>query len=132
MVGNRRVFLHPAGNMRPPSKKLVVTPVKQTWDAVSSEVIILSFRISGIALNPNNGSEDKDIRCLIEGEVVAAAKEDIRRQSAALAQRGDDEDLSAGLSEDEERLETNELVFEDDADRVRLELEQLCLQSKPK
>ena len=39
------------------------------------------------------------------------AKEDIRRQSAALAQR-DDEDPFAGLSEDE--LETNELIFEDD------------------
>ena len=44
--------------MRPPTKKLVVTWVKQVWDAVSSEVIINFFRVSGIALNPN-GSEDK-------------------------------------------------------------------------
>ena len=56
-----------AGNMRPPSKKLIVTPVKQAWDAVSSEVIINSFCVSGITLNPN-GSEDKEIHCLIEGE----------------------------------------------------------------
>ena len=107
----------PAGNMRPPSKKLVATRVKQAWDAVSSEVIINSFRVSGIALNPN-GLEDKEIRCLREGEVAAAAKEDIRRQSATLAQRDDDEDpLSfAGLSEDEEEPEINELIVEDDAE----------------
>ena len=81
----------PAGNMRPPSKKLVITRVKQAWDAVSSKVIINCFHISGIALNPN-GSEDKEIRCLRQGEVAEVAKEDIRRQSAALAQRDDGED----------------------------------------
>ena len=105
----------PAGNMRPPSKKLTVTWVKQAWDAVSSEVIINSFCVSGIALNPN-GSEDKETCCLREGEVAAAAKEDIRRQSAALAQRDDDKDSFAGLSEEEEELQTNELVVEDDAE----------------
>ena len=99
--------------MRPPSKKLVVTWVKQAWDAVSSEVIINSFRISGIALNPN-GSEDEEICCLREGEVAVMAMEDIRRQTAALSERDDDEDPFAGLTEDEEELETNELVVEDD------------------
>ena len=63
----------PAGNMRPPSKKLVVTRVKQAWDAVFSEVIINSFCVNGIALNPN-GSEDKEICCLRECEVAATAK----------------------------------------------------------
>ena len=98
-----------------PARSSSLTQVKQDWDAVPSEVIINSFQVSGIALNPN-GSEDKGIRCLGEGEVAAAAKKNIRRQSAALAQRGDDEDPFAGLSEDEAELEINKLIVEDDAE----------------
>ena len=109
------LFFILAGKMRPPSKKLIITRVKQAWDAVSSKVIINSFHVSGISLNPN-GTEDKEICCLRKGEVAAVTKEDIRRQSAALAQRDDVEDPFPGLSEDEEELGTNELVVEDDAE----------------
>ena len=68
----------------------------------------------------------------MKGEVVASGREreDIRRQSATLAHTND-EDPFAGLSEDEEKLETNELVVDDDAE-PDYELEQLDLQSKPK
>ena len=57
-----------------------------------------------------------EIRCLRKGKVAAAAKEDIRWQSTALARRDIDEDPLAGLSEGEEKLVTNELVVEDDAE----------------
>ena len=113
----REYSFTPAGNMHPLSNKLVVTWVKQAWDAVSSEVIIDSLMISasGIILNPN-GSEDEEICCPREGEETVMAVEGIRRQTAGLAERDDDEDHFSGLSDDEAELETNELVVEDDTE----------------
>ena len=45
------------GNMRAPSKPLVVQWVKNAWDTVGVDFIKKSFIVSRIALNPD-GSED--------------------------------------------------------------------------
>ena len=65
-----------------------------------------------------HGSEDGDIHCLKSGEVAADAAEEIRQLTAEMlaSQPDDDDDPFADLDEpnsDENKLETNELVIED-------------------
>ena len=102
----------PAGNMRAPSKPLVVQWVKTAWDAVGVDVIKKSFIVSGIALHPD-GSEDNNIRCIQTDGVAAQAKEEITRQTALLTQDEDENDPFLDCEDDEE-LENNETVIDDD------------------
>ena len=102
----------PAGNMRAPSKPLVVQCMKTAWDAIGVEVIKKSFIVSGIALNPDR-SEDGNIRCIQADGVASQAKEEITRQTALLTQDEDKNDPFLDCEVDEE-LENNETVIDDD------------------
>ena len=90
----------------------------ESWEAVTSEEIVKSFKVCGISVTVD-GSEDGKIHCLKSGEVAADAAEEIRQLTAEmLASQPDDEDdyPFADLDEpnsDENELETNELVIED-------------------
>ena len=74
MVGNGRRFLHPSWQYVSSQQEARRYKVQAGLGCCFSEIIINSFSVNGITLNPT-GSEDKEIRCLREGEVAAAAKE---------------------------------------------------------
>ena len=71
--------LTPAGNLRPPSKAIVVDWVKSAWQSVSSDVIRKSFRVTGISLK-TDGSEDSEIRCIQMDGVASEARDLIARE----------------------------------------------------
>ena len=65
-----------------------------------------------------DGTEDASIRCLKFGGVVSEAFPTITKNTATLLfearmQDNDDRDTFADLDDDEEELETNELLIED-------------------
>ena len=101
----------PAGNMRAPSKPLVIQWVKTAWDAVGIDVIKNSFIVSGIVLHPD-GSKDNNIHCIQTNRVAAQAKKEITRQTALLTQDKDENDPFLDCEDDEE-LENNETVIDD-------------------
>ena len=73
----------PAGNMRPPDKKLCLEWVKLAWSQVSTEVVVNSFKACGIS-SSTEGSEDSLIHCLKPGDLAHDAAELIARETTAL------------------------------------------------
>ena len=66
------------GNMRAPDKLTCLKWVVESWEVVTSEVIVKSFKVCGISVAVD-GSEDGDIHCLKSGEVAADAAEEIHQ-----------------------------------------------------
>ena len=105
-----------AGNMKAPDKVTCLKWVKKAWDSVKSDVIINSFKVCGISV-ATDGSEDGLIHCLKPGEVAAEAASDMARLTSALQNSEEsDDDPFSGLDsdEDQEEIETNEILVEDD------------------
>ena len=100
------------GNMRAPSRPLIVQPVKTTWEAVGVDVIKKSFIVNRIALNPDE-SEDDSICCIQADGVASQAKEEVTPQKALLAKDADENDPFLDCENDKE-LENNETVIDDD------------------
>lgn len=73
----------PAGNLRPPEKKLCLEWVKIAWSKVTTEVVIHSFKACGIS-NNTNGDEDGMIHCLKPGETANSAADTIAQETAVL------------------------------------------------
>ena len=107
MVGDRRTFLHPGWKY--------ASTQQEAGRYVGQASLGCSLQRGHHQLFPR-ASEDEEIRYLREGEVAAMAAEDIWRKTAALTETDNDEDPFAGLSEDEDELETYELVVEDDTE----------------
>ena len=104
----------PAGNLFPFSKLTVIQRVKAAWNIVSEEIVRKSLKVIGIALNPD-GSEDEQIRCIQEGAVEAAAKDEIAWLNSALARHDEEEsDLFADIDEDGDELKENEIIIVDE------------------
>ena len=59
-----------AGKMRSPDKLLCLEWVKEAWNSLSTEVVVKSFKVCGIAV-VTDGSEDSQIHCLREGKIGA-------------------------------------------------------------
>ena len=107
--------LTPAGNVRLPSKAIVVDWIKSAWQSVSSDVIRKSFRVTAISLTTGE-SEDSEIRCIQLDGVASEARELIARKTELLTTQASAlEDVSAVIEENEE-LENNEIVVENDVD----------------
>ena len=118
----------PAGNVRAPSKVLCLQWVKEAWSSVSTEVVKKSFISCGISVNVD-GSEDQEVHCLKDNEIAAAAKTDIQQATVSLLAQssvadvlgeGDsdpftdcDPDPVNEIQEDDDELNSNEVVLED-------------------
>ena len=106
----------PAGNVRAPSKELCLQWVREAWASISTDIITRSFLVCGISACVD-GTEDASIHCLKSGGVVSKVLPTITENTATLlseAQRQDDDrDPFADLDDEEEELETNELLVED-------------------
>uniref|UniRef100_A0A1X7UB27 DDE-1 domain-containing protein n=1 Tax=Amphimedon queenslandica TaxID=400682 RepID=A0A1X7UB27_AMPQE len=113
MVSGEHSFT-PAGNMRAPDKLTCLKWVVQSWESVTTDVIVKSFKACGISV-AIDGSEDNEIHCLKSDGVAADAAEDIRRLTAEMLASQPDDDPFADIetSNDENELETNEIVVED-------------------
>ena len=77
-----------AGNVRAPSKLLCLQWVKESWDSITSDIIVKSFRACGISVN-TDGTNDGEIHCMKKNEVAFAAfaaREIIKEATAALLQ----------------------------------------------
>lgn len=57
--------------------------MKKSWESVTIEVIVKSFRSCGISVNVD-GSEDGEIHCIKENGVAVAAKADISSSTSKL------------------------------------------------
>ena len=57
--------------------------MKRAWDAVSSDIVKKSFRVSRISLNPN-GLEGDEIQCIQCDGVAFEAKDESTRQTSVL------------------------------------------------
>ena len=86
---------------------------------MSKHVIVKSFRTCGITINVE-GSEDNDIHCLIKaGEAAHAAASLISDATSKMLDlageaESDDKDPFADIdSEDDEELESNEILVDD-------------------
>ena len=84
---------------------------------LTAETIIKSYKVCGISVE-TDGSEDSMIHCLKQGEVAAEAAAEVARLTSAL-EIPDDSDPFANLDtdpgeEDEDELQTNELVIHED------------------
>ena len=66
-----------AGNVRAPSKLLCLQWVKESWDSITSDIIVKSFRACGISVN-TDGTNDGEIHCMKENEVAFAAREKLQ------------------------------------------------------
>ena len=62
MISGEHSFT-PAGNMRAPDKLTCLQWVVKAWEAVSTEVVVNSFKICDIS-TATNGSEDSLVNCL--------------------------------------------------------------------
>lgn len=121
MVSGEKSYT-PAGNVRAPSKLLCLRWVKEAWSKVSKEVIVKSFRVCGISVSID-GKEDDEIHCVKNGEVAMDARAAIQEKTQTLHMPTDcdactdssneDGDPFAGLTDDEEELENNEICVED-------------------
>ena len=100
----------PAGNVCAPDKALCLRWVKETWNSVTTEVVIKSFRVCGIFVK-TDGSEDSEIHCIKEGQVAAEASPTIAEKTASLFKDSLDDDRDpfdeSDLEEDEEELADN-------------------------
>ena len=75
------------GNMKPPSKAMMVQWVKKAWDSLE-EMIRKSFKVCGIT--NIDGTEDKEIGVMKEGGIAHNAIEELAKKTKMLVeQRGD-------------------------------------------
>ena len=103
-----------AGNIRVPSKPLVIHWVKTAWDNVGVDLIKKPSQVSGIGLNPD-GSEDDIFGSIQANGVAAHMKEEVHWRTALLTKDEDDNYPFVDCKGDEE-LQTNEIVIVDDTD----------------
>ena len=96
-----------AGNVRAPSKALCLQWVRESWEALSSELIAKSFRACGISVNID-GSEDGDVHCLKDGGVAEDARVAIDRDTGTLLS-GEDRDYSDPFEEEEDEDQLEEI-----------------------
>lgn len=100
-----------AGNIRAPSKALCLEWVRECWEALSTKLIMKSFRTCGISVNID-GTDDREIHCRKEGGMAAGARATITAETARLLFGNCSEDLFTD-PEDEDELEENEAVLHD-------------------
>jgi len=109
-----------AGNMRAPEKILCVQWVKESWNSLSTAVIVKSFETCGISVK-TDGSQDSSIHCLKDTGVATAAKSKIEELTKKLTEINVDDvsnpfdDLSSETDEDDDELENNEIIVDDES-----------------
>jgi hypothetical protein len=113
MVSGEHSFTS-AGNMRAPTKMTCLEWVVKAWEAVTTEVIINSFKVCGISV-ACDGSEDGLIHCLKPGEIGAEALPEISKLTGEMLNENLSDNLSDfEVAEDDEELAENELIIEED------------------
>ncbi|KAK7130470.1 hypothetical protein R3I93_019960 [Phoxinus phoxinus] len=95
------------GNLKAPSRRLLVDWVLAAWDKLDKNLIIKSFKVCGQSVKPD-GSEDNLILCFRKGQPCAAGRDAL----TAARLREEENRRAAEHEEDEEELYNNELVVE--------------------
>ncbi|ROL53945.1 Pogo transposable element with KRAB domain [Anabarilius grahami] len=110
MAGDADKEYTAGGNLKAPTRRLLVDWVVAAWDDV--DMIKKSFKVCGLSVK-TDGSEDDLILCFREGQPCAAGREalDQVRQQGRENRREALQD-----EEDEEKLFNNELVVREDGD----------------
>ena len=106
----------PAGNMRAPDKLICLRWVVKAWEAVTTEVIVKSFKACGISV-AIDGSEDDQIHCLKQGGMAADAAPEISRLTTEMLEADNEDSAFDDPFDDEDddnELEINELLVEDE------------------
>lgn len=104
------------GNMKAPARTLLCEWVKESWAAVSTDMVKNSF-ISCAINTPIDGTDDSKIHCFKEGQPCAAGLAMLReanekaRETPAVSH-----DDPFASDEDEEENENNEATIDDDSD----------------
>jgi len=107
---NGEKFYTKGGNLKAPSKRVIVSWVISSWNRLSADHIRDSFQVCGLNL-PLDGSEDSKIHCMKGGGTCtpALALLKLRRLTDAMETLTMDE-------EDDEEEEKNEIVIYDSED----------------
>ncbi len=100
-----------AGNTKPPPLDKVCEWILASWNSVTKEIIIKSFKICGLSV-ATDGTEDEQIECFKDGHACADGREMLREENAEFQKSlADGEEIE----EVQERiLELNQFGFEEE------------------
>lgn len=92
------------GNLKAPSKMLILKWIIDSWKSLSSELIVKSFKACALGICPE-GNEDNVITCIKQGAACEAA--------AKLLQQARNESLVLDLEieQDPDEAENNEIII---------------------
>jgi DDE superfamily endonuclease len=97
------------GNLKAPSKSLLVDWILDAWDELPSHMIADSFKTCGIN-NEIDGSEDKKIHCLKEGQPCRGGWDALLRMRESFAEITE---ISLAEEEDADEEANNLIIIED-------------------
>lgn len=104
------------GNMKAPSRALLCEWVKQSWAAVSTDMVRESF-VSCAITTSIEGTDDDKIHCFKPGQPCAAGKTLLKEETEKARETPiDDDDDPFASDEDEAEDENNEAIIENDSD----------------
>ena len=91
-----------SGNLKSPTRKVIVELILNAWEKLDKELIIKSFKTCSLNL-PIDGSEDENIHCLKQGQPCHAGLELLKSQQEILHEKDinpfeliiDQEDIAA-------------------------------------
>lgn len=99
------------GNLKAPSKRLMLDWIKKSWNELITDIIRNSFKSCALTVEPY-GCEDDKIHCLNEGQPCREARQlllNYRDMS-----NGGEKEILLEEEIDEEEAESNEIVIYDD------------------
>ena len=72
-----------AGNMRPPSRKMIVEWVLEAWSQLAQDIVVKSFKVCALNLAVD-GSEDSMIHCFKKGQPCESGLDQLKAQLPVL------------------------------------------------
>lgn len=107
-----------SGNMRPPSRKMIVEWVLNAWSHLSTDLIVKSFKACALNLNVD-GSEDSAIHCFKERQPCQAGAQQLKSQLSVLEEPNRPNPfLDITDSDIDEANEMNMPLVDDDLDEI--------------
>ena len=121
MVNGEHTYT-PAGNMRPPTRRLLVQWIVDSWQSLQQQLIIDSMKSCAITVAPD-GSEDNQIGCFkptgpLEGGRTLLQE---RREAAVAAAEADVFEDDVDPITDDEAMDVDEDNTDDDEDFILFE-----------
>jgi hypothetical protein len=107
MAGDQDKELTRGGNLKAPSKLLMLKWIREAWNSLDKEIILKSFKACGIS-TAFDGSEDSLIQCMRNGNPCEGALQLLKEARLNIALQ----DLSIGPDEEED--EHNEILTDSD------------------